>query len=311
MDAKKETKQSTGVQDVSKSKPPEHTIPKDIYVELSKRHPSRWLLALLSDWLVIILVFIIAHMINHLVAYALAVFIIGTRQHAIAILGHEGAHYTISKMKPLNEVLAQVLCFWPFALDMFAYQQFHVAHHRYLNTTADPEMTYRQMGAPEWDVPCSRTRIVTRFVIDLLGYGVFEVYRMLHFTMPKTLRAALGPVAVFILAAAVWTGNIWIVVMWYAAIFTGFAGVWRLRCWMEHLAVEGTHRLHLSWWQAWLFAPHNIWLHWEHHHWAGIPYWSLPRLRAMTPSVPVMRLSALFKYYEQCEPITSGTPTRK
>ena len=46
----------------------------------------------------------------------------------------------------------------------------------------------------------------------------------------------------------------------------------RLRLWLEHQGTPETHRLHLNFWQAALLAPHNSWLHWEHHTWPTIPY---------------------------------------
>ena len=56
-----------------------------------------------------------------------------------------------------------------------------------------------------------------------------------------------------------------------------------------------------------LFAPHNVWYHYEHHRWASIPFYNLPAARKLDTSVPVMTLTELYQFYAQAPPSKSGT----
>src|SRR5688572_4901218 len=126
-----------------------------------------------------------------------------------------------------------MLYMWTLHSDMHTYAEFHLGHHRHLNTPADPELKYRVMAKSSWKVPRRRRDFVAQFVIDLLGGGAVESLRVLRFTGPQTIRGAIGP-AFFTVAAVstcVLTEQYWILAMWYAAFFTGFPAVWRLRCW--------------------------------------------------------------------------------
>ncbi|HEX5717824.1 MAG TPA: fatty acid desaturase [Thermoanaerobaculia bacterium] len=291
-------------------RPRAQSLPRDVFQKLLRLNPWRWCFALAVDWALVAMAIVAAGWIDRWYGYAGALLLIGRSQHAIVVLGHEGAHRVISRRRRLNDWLTQVFCFWPMGTDMHTYRDFHFPHHRHLNTPIDPEMKYREMGAPGWDVPRARWQVGLRFAADLAGLGALEMYRIFRFTQPRTWRAAAGPLALHgaVLLACGLAGAWWIPALWWGAGFTSFAAVWRFRCWMEHLGTEDTHRLHLTPLQAWLFAPRNIWLHWEHHHWPGVPYWNLPALRKLTPGEPVVRLGELFRYYERCARIASGAP---
>jgi fatty acid desaturase len=271
----------------------------------------RFVFALAGDWLVVVLVMVLARRVNHLWAYALAVFIVGTRQQAIGILGHDGAHKLASRRRGLNDAVTQLFCFWPISMEMSGFKAFHFPHHRFANTPNDPEIRYREQDNPEWDVPCSLRRIAFRFLKDLLGLATFKSIRAMYSARRANYRDYLGA-AVTLLAAIIitsFTGTIWILALWFVAFFTSFAAVSRLRCWLEHLGTYSTHRVYVPRWLSWFVAPHNIFFHWEHHKWPAIPYWNLSRARKLDSSVPVMSIWELFRFYSGCPPVKSGTPT--
>jgi fatty acid desaturase len=282
-----------------------------ILASLRKVKFHRFLIGLLADWLVIVAVLILAKEINHVAAWLAAVFIIGTRQHAIGVLGHDGAHKLASGKIWLNDSVTQLFCFWPVSADMYAYKPFHFPHHKFVNTPKDPEMEYRRLGDPEWDIPRSQLGITIRFVKDLVGLGAFETIRVLYSIRPKRFTGYLGPLLTFTAASVVTglTGTLWILAVWVAALFTSFPAVWRVRCWIEHLGTDSTHRVTMASWLSWFIAPHNVYMHWEHHKWPAIPYWNLPRARTLDVSVPITTIWELFRYYGRCRPMKSGTPT--
>lgn len=65
-----------------------------------------------------------------------AVILIGAIQHRLAGLGHEAAHYSLVRNKFLNDLLADIFCFFPILGTVHFYRIFHLAHHQYTN---DPE----------------------------------------------------------------------------------------------------------------------------------------------------------------------------
>jgi fatty acid desaturase len=296
------------------SKPARFELPLAALAELKKPSLTRFTLAITADWVAVVAAFVLARRVDHVAAYVVATWFIGTRQHAIGVMGHEGTHRRLGSRTPrLDEALTQLFCMWPLLSDMHAYGDFHLSHHRNLNTVRDPEMKYRASGAPGWDVPRSQARFATQIVADLLGFGALEILRVMRFTVPATRQRAVGPAlltAAFV-GACLWTGQVWVLVMWYAALFTGFAAVWRLRCWLEHMGSDDTHRVHIPFLLAWLFAPHGIWLHWEHHRFPGVPFYNLAVARALTlQAAPVISLGELLRYYDGCKPVKSGTATK-
>ena len=76
------------------------------------------------------------------------------------------------------------------------------------------------------------------------------------------------------------SGLWWAGLLWYAGLVTTFMMSFRLRLWLEHQGTPETHRLHLNFWQAPLLAPHNSWMHWEHHSWPTVPYHRLAKATA-------------------------------
>jgi fatty acid desaturase len=67
---------------------------------------------------------------------ALAVVLVGAIQHRLAGLGHESAHYTLLRNKPLNDLIGDIFCMFPILSTIHFYRLFHLAHHQYTN---DPE----------------------------------------------------------------------------------------------------------------------------------------------------------------------------
>jgi fatty acid desaturase len=199
--------------------------------------------AVASEWAVIVLVMILARLSHHVVAYAAAIFVLGARQHGLAILGHEGVHRLGAKSKWLNDAIAQVGCFWPIGVNLHSYRALHFEHHRHTNTVRDPELSYRNLGPGEWDLPRSQWGVASRFVRDLVGLGGSEVFRLMYWTRPPKLRGYLGMVLLATVALIITslTGTLWVMAMWYVALLTSFAAIFRLGRWLEHLGTEGTH----------------------------------------------------------------------
>ena len=70
-------------------------------------------LAIASIWAQIALGFLIFSFSPSVLTFLVAALIIGTRQFALVVMMHDGAHNLISKNKKINDFISQWLCAYP------------------------------------------------------------------------------------------------------------------------------------------------------------------------------------------------------
>ncbi len=300
---------------------------------LRQKNVWRWLLNVLTDWSVILLTFWLVVVMDTWWVYPIALIIIGTRQHALGVLGHEGGHWLVSNHRALNDLLSNLLCFWPMMMILEGFRDFHYKHHQFLGTLQDPELTTKYWSAPFWDLPASRWRIIRGVLLDLCGIGILLYKRriVLGFLQRKSVKGAqlatsdffsfwkkggmsdafgLGIFWVVVLGVFASVDMLWIPIFWIIALLTSFFASFKMRVWTEHLGTTGTHRFTLPLWYRSLCLPRNIGYHYEHHLYPSVPQWNLPALRAcLHPDVPVQSLSALFRSYADMPMTPSGKAT--
>ena len=279
---------------------------------LNERAAWPWLKDALLDWAVMIGAIILAGAWNNLAGYALAVLIVGNRQHGLALLGHDGTHYTLSHNRTLNDFLTNLFAWWPLLLTNGGYRTLHNGHHKHLSTDDDPEIIHKKSRAPQWDLPAPLTRILGYAAKDLAGYSLPDFWIIVTFSKPPLKSDYLGLAAFHLIANALLfcAGLWWVAALWYGSLITAFMMFFRLRLWLEHQGSDLAHRLDLKPWEAALLAPHLSWHHWEHHQWPAVPYWNLPELRRLVPDQPLVTLSSLIKFYRTCPAAPSGHPRR-
>jgi fatty acid desaturase len=287
-----------------------HHDPRETLTRLRAPRLFRWLCPVGLDWGTIVVMVVLAGAVDHWAIYLVVVFVVGTRQHALAIMGHDGAHRLACRSRRLNDLATELLCFWPLGLGIAAYRMHHFTHHRHPGTGLDPELAYKRSRAPQWDLPAPRGRPFRYFLKDVLGLGLKDLTYTRFVVPPVCLMDVLGPVLWWGAAVAVivWSGNAWVLVLWFAALGTSFWAMFRLRIWTEHLGTGDVHRIRVRWWQRLLFLPHNTWCHYEHHRWPSVPCWNLPVARALDASAPVLPLADLFEAYRSWPRIASGAP---
>ena len=280
---------------------------------------SRWLAAALSNWLAIGLSFVILAELGWpgaMVFLPFALVIIGTRQHALALLAHDGAHYLCSRNRTLNDGLATVLCAYPLMASLRSYRRFHMEHHRHVGTSEDPEFDYKRGMAPRWDLPMARKQIYRQFAKDCLGLGLPDIVQTVKTLRPIDARDATL-LALFwstVAATLFLTGYLWCLAVWFVALNTVQWAVFRVRTWTEHagLGVGETHRLSATWWQRFMFFPTNTWCHYEHHESAATPFYELPQLRSRVTGAPeALSLGEVLDLFATMPACASGqVPTR-
>lgn len=239
----------------------------------------RWLALAAGDWAVIGAALAVGGALPNPVTVGLAVLLIGSRQHALALLGHDAAHRLVTKNRPLNDFLGTIFCFGPLLYSLEGYRRFHFKHHRTVGTAADPELHHKN-SLPQWSLPLRRRQVLLRFVGDFVGGSVPHIMMLMRLSKPPRVTSLLPSLLAHaaIVALCVQLGVWWVPALWYASLSTAFWAVFRLRVWSEHIGTDSTWRLTATWWQRALFLPHNTWCHGEHHDNASVPCWALPTL---------------------------------
>ncbi len=243
----------------------------------------RWLLWVAFEWTLILAALAIG--LHWPLLWPIVVLFIGTRQHALAVLGHEAVHYAVHGDKHLsrriNDGLGNTLCMWPLMTDVAGFRRFHLLHHQFVGTDMDPEKRVREPFIERWTdlTPAKKARL---FAMDLVGLSLDEALAILRETRGRwtwTRGLYLVGLAGVALAFLGWPA----VVAWGVALVTSAFASMRLRMFREHLGSQQVTETYTArWWERALYLPHYIWMH-ERHHRLGcwsVPAWELRNLPA-------------------------------
>jgi len=225
-----------------------------------------WLRDTLVDWFLIIVAIVLG--LNFWYLIPISIFIIGNRQHALALLGHDATHKLVSRNTSVNYILGNFLCYAPIGLPWDGYREFHMSHHRWLGTTKDPELD-RKIASKMVAKNATKKNIIIQFIKDLLGANITDIAK---FNLPKSNRDKKVLIIVQLMICSLAIINPLIVFMWYIAMITSLLACSRLRIWHEHIGTDKTHLIKANWWQRLLFLPHAAEYHHEHHEKPSVPY---------------------------------------
>src|SRR6185295_15423264 len=232
-----------------------------------------------------------------------AVVIIGTRQHALFVITHDAAHYLLYERRWLNDLVGRA-CAMIQGLSMCTYRVIHRLHHNNLYGPLDPDT------ALHGGYPRGRMYLVKKLAKDLSGLTAWKTYayflggapalntatntalRPLDDTSEKLRREAredrnavifLHVVLLFLFAISGYLLEY--LVLWVLPLVTIVQAILRLRAIAEHGATTDfsspltAARTNLGpAWLRWLIFPHEVNYHIEHHLYASVPHYNLPRL---------------------------------
>jgi fatty acid desaturase len=268
----------------------------------------RWLALAAANWAAIAGAIAVAVQDGSLIALWVATLVVGNRQHALAFLGHDGAHGAVSSTRPLNDALTSMIALWPLGVGLHGYRRFHWRHHRHVGTPQDPELVHKSWAAPEYALPTTGRRLALHCVRDLLGHGARDLVRLIRLTPPARAADVVGPLAMasVLVAVSVLAREPRVIAVWYLSVVTSFWATFRVRVWLEHMGTTGTIRARVPWLFAMLFAPHGGAFHYEHHRWPRIPCWSLARARELDREEPIVELRELFARFASSPRLASG-----
>ena len=287
-------------------------LPPHVVKRLTKLDPLKSTLAVAETFGVIAAAVTVALVWWHPITIILAMILIATRQQALFVLTHDAAHYRLYERRWLNDLVGR-FCGSVVGISMCTYRVVHRLHHNHLYEAQDPDIPLHG------GYPRGRAYLAKKLLRDLCGFTAWKTYayfygapainddhekskRPLDDTSPRLRRAAredrwtvvgfhlAAPLAAF----AVGYG-IEYLLLWALPLVTVLQPILRLRAICEHGAVtdysgpETAARTNLGpAWVLWLFFPHDVHYHIEHHLYPSIPHYNLPRCHALMQAEGVL-----------------------
>lgn len=210
-----------------------------------------WTARLAAEYLAIAALFWLAMHIRCPIVWTAVALLLGTRQHALGIIGHWAMHGLLPRW-------IMWASFAPVAIDHFTYRVSHTAHHNWLGLPVDPEREVVEKYRERW----GRLRLR-----DLLADAAFlHVDEMIDI---MRLLTSVRAIAVYL----VLLGCLYLAIGPYALLWpAGMGGLLishrvRARFEHDHIRQPGITFRHQkpTLWLRTLFLPHYAWLHAEHH----------------------------------------------
>ncbi len=272
-------------------------LPAATVKELSVLDPARAVAATAEEWAAIIAAIALCSLFWHPLLYLVALVVIGSRQHALLIIGHDASHYRYLPTRWQNDLFANVFLMWPTFASVEGFRKFHSTHHQYTNLPGDGNRhiwyTHDAMGElePGWRFPKTRA-----------GLGLVLLRRAFFFTglfwiVRGLVGASLVPSPSWMIAAKIvfyssiagaltffeaWPGFL---LFWLVPFCTWHIAVQYVRIICEHSAVESdeaeyaiTRTTVPTWLESLLILPRNVGYHLEHHWYPSVPFYRLPEL---------------------------------
>ena len=299
----------------------------------SQQNVWRWLAAVALEWAVIATLITVCLRFPHWYVWIPGMVLIGTRQHALGILAHEGSHYLVARNHFWNDVLTNYLTTYPMTFTVQGYRTTHLKHHWYLETPEDPSKVSVDEYPEEWTFPMPKKNFIGMLLRDLFGLNQRAAAGLLKYLWevpdgraPHLIRIAI--IHAILITVAAWTGHIWAyVLLWLIPLFTVAVACYRLRSVAEHSGIGPQseryqrsvidslrttrtttgHRV-----PQFVLIPYNVSYHIEHHLFPSIPAFRLRGLHGKLRENPVYAENAHITrgHVQLFRELTGSTPTQ-
>src|SRR3954470_6364385 len=106
-----------------------------------KRYRALWGATQIAwNWAVILGCLAATEVCQSIAASVMAIIVIGVHLHRLALLGHEGTHYSLFGNSKWNDIATDAFLLNPIFASVGGYRPWHFHHHRYVGTSLDPEL---------------------------------------------------------------------------------------------------------------------------------------------------------------------------
>lgn len=269
----------------------------DTLVALSRLNALLALFHIFGEWALILGAIGLCSRYWNPALYVLVVVWIGARQHALAVLMHDGAHYRLFQTRSLNDIVSDLFLAWPLLISTRSYRRNHFAHHRHVNTDLDPDWVRKQTG--DWRFPkrwYSLAGLLLRDVMGLNTHEQFKAFAALSKAVSDTQSNGSGDAYVVlrlsyygVLAFGLSFLHLWkpFLLYWVIPLFTWLKMILRIRSIAEHFAADDgqplslTRTTNVSVFERLFVASKNINYHVEHHRFPSVPFFNLPKLHRL------------------------------
>jgi len=274
------------------------------------------------NWLQIIAAMALFFYFPNVLTFLLSVVVIGSRQFALAVLAHDGAHNLLFFNEKINDFASQWFCAFPLFSDNRPYRPYHLAHHRFTESENDPDLS---LSAP---FPITKASFRRKVIRDLTGQTGFKRYSIalksifsseadnfagrIKKISDKISGFFISNLVIFSLIAIFSHWSIYFLLWWIPA-FTYYSLIVRIRNIAEHSVTPGDTNLNntrttkASLLTRYLLVPHHVNFHLEHHLFTNCPWYNLPKVHEMLKGEPLRDKMCIEKsYFSVLRKATSG-----
>ena len=264
--------------------------------QIREKNDFRNIFALCLDWGLIVFGLSIFYYYPSALTFISAVILIGSRQFALAVLVHDGAHNLLFSNLKVNDFFSQWLCAYPIFQDNRVYRPYHLKHHRFTETEDDPDLA---LSAP---FPITKVSFFRKVLRDLTGITGFRRYSQALTSILKTdgdnipdrLKGIwfkihgflITNILIFLAISFFFHWSLYFLLWWLPA-FTYYSLIIRIRNIAEHCVTSGSTDLDNTRTTLtnpivrFLMAPHRVNYHLEHHLFMMCPWYNLPKAHKM------------------------------
>jgi fatty acid desaturase len=143
----------------------------DLVREMSVLRSAWSLMVLALEWALIGLAVTLVLAVGSWWAWVVALLLVGSRQQALTVLLHDGAHKRHFERSWLNDVVTDLACGLPLGISVEKNRRLHLAHHRYLGTLKDPDFASHR-DHPDFSFPMAKSKLARIFAKDLSGVRI-------------------------------------------------------------------------------------------------------------------------------------------
>ena len=274
------------------------------------------------NWLQIIAAMALFFYFPNVLTFLLSVIVIGSRQFALAVLAHDGAHNLLFSNEKINDFVSQWFCAFPLFSDNRPYRPYHLAHHRFTESENDPDLS---LSAP---FPITKASFRRKVIRDLTGQTGFKRYSIalksifsseadnfagrIKKISDKISGFFISNLVIFSLIAIFSHWSIYFLLWWIPA-FTYYSLIVRIRNIAEHSVTPGDTNLNntrttkASLLTRYLLVPHHVNFHLEHHLFTNCPWYNLPKVHEMLKGEPLRdKMCIEESYFSVLRKATSG-----
>lgn len=216
--------------------------------------------------------------------------------HALGVLGHEATHYLFLKNRKWNDFITNVTCMYPLFNSIENYRTSHFYHHQYTNTSEDPDWVAKE-NKEEYEFPKNQKAFFFTLVMYVFFIqGIRDIRWMLQRIKKSNAKQTLSlekrvlKISFYFLLVLLLTisgGWIFYLAFWLVPFSTFFFLFMYIRSVAEHFALSreclltSTRTIKASLLERFLFSPHNVGYHLEHHLYPSVPFYNAAELHQL------------------------------